>query len=90
MKAFLVFKRTVGIGLVLATGFWLAACSNGVDIPATVSGSDVPVAATMDSGAALLFVKQIVLAGDKNEEEPIQVSGVSLAESESQEPDESI
>jgi hypothetical protein len=75
---------------VLCAGLWLAACSNGIEVPATVSGTDVPVAATTDSGAALLFVKKIVLAGDKNEEEPIQIGNVSLAEGETQEPDDSI
>jgi hypothetical protein len=76
--------------LLVCASLLLGACSNGVDVPATVSGTEVPVTATTDSAAALLFVKQIVLAGDKNDEEPIQVGSVSLAQGESQEPDESI
>jgi hypothetical protein len=59
-------------------------------VPATVSGTDVPVDATIDANVAFLFVKAIVQAGDQDLLEPIQVGNVSLAESDQQEPDESI
>jgi hypothetical protein len=78
--------RCAAIVLLLGLG----ACSGGSDIAPTVSGTDVPVDATTDATAALVFVKSIVQAGDKDLNEPIQVGNVSLAEVENQEPDESI
>ncbi len=78
--------RCGAFGLVLSLG----ACSGGSDAPATVSGTDVPVDATTDANVAFLFVKAIVQAGDQDLIEPIQVGNVSLAESDQQEPDESL
>ncbi|CAN5450213.1 hypothetical protein BH11PSE7_BH11PSE7_14150 [soil metagenome] len=71
----------------------LAACGGGGDDnsgPALVAGTDVPVSATVDYQAATDFIKSIVAAGGSETAEPLRVGDVTLATSETAEPDPSI
>ncbi len=81
--------------LSLAAGaLMLAACGGGgnAEMPISdplVSGTDVPASATTSSAAALAFVKTLAATGD-NSTEPIRVGDVTLATSDTDEPDPSI
>ncbi len=55
-----------------------------------VPGTDVPVAATTDFQAAFDFVASVVAGGGSETAEPLVVGDVTLATSETAEPDPSI
>lgn len=72
----------------------LAACSSGdsvaVNTDPNVAGTDIPTSATASSEGASVFVKRIVLAGDKDTDEAVVDGSVVLAVSETDDPDASI
>ena len=53
--------------------------SPGVDL---VAGTDVPVAATLDAGAAFDFVSSVVSKGEANTETPLILGDAELAVSD--------
>ena len=73
----------------------IAACSGG-DLTVTqpidpnIAGTDIPTSATTTGIGASIFVKQIVLAGDKDADEALVDGNAMLAVSETDEPDSSI
>lgn len=83
--------KTPPLLLVLAvTALSVAACGGGSDgpsVPATVTGTDVPVSATQQSTSALAFVRSVVAKGEANQDDPLVVGGAVLATSESDEPE---
>lgn len=72
----------------------LAACSSGesvaVNTDPNVAGTDIPTSATATGEGASVFVKRIVLAGDKDTDDALVDGNVVLAVSETDEPDPSI
>lgn len=72
----------------------LAACGGGnsvaVNPDPNVAGTDIPTSATTTGEGASNFVKRIVLAGDKDMDEPVVDGNVVLAVSETEDPDPSI
>jgi hypothetical protein len=71
------------IGLVACGGDGVATVApNG-----NVAGTDVPLAATVDSQAAVDFIASIVNAGGSETADPLIVGDVTLATSDTDEPD---
>lgn len=72
----------------------VAACSSGdsvaVNADPNIAGTDIPGSATVTGEAASIFVKSIVLAGNKDADDPIVDGNVVLAVSETDDPDPSI
>ncbi len=86
----IAFKRW-GQGLTITFAIVvLAACGGGggssSPTVAPVSTSDVPVAATQQSSAAMAFVKSVVDKGEANQDTPLVVGEAMLASSDSDEP----
>jgi hypothetical protein len=76
--------------LALSATLLLAACGSGNNNAppgvALVPGTDVPVAATVDSQAAFDFVASVVAKGEANTEEPLVLGDAILAFSDIAEP----
>lgn len=73
-----------------ATVLGLVACGGdgvGSAFGSLVAGTDVPVSATVDSQAATDFVASIVNAGGSETADPLIIGDVTLASSETAEPD---
>ena len=72
-----------------------AACSSGdATAPApsdpNLAGTDIQGSAIQTSDGASVFVKRIVLAGDKDTEDTVVDGNAALASSETDEPDASV
>lgn len=91
-----IFSMTPVYAATGAAALLLAACGGGGDDPAApvgvvlVPGTDVPVAATTDFQAATDFVLSIVAGGGSETADPLVVGDVTLATSETADPDPSI
>ena len=77
----------------------LAACSGGggsdsIPLPViadpNVIGTDIAQSATQTAAGSSIFVKRIVLAGDKDMDEALVDGNAELASSETDEPDPSV
>jgi hypothetical protein len=84
-------RATQGL-LALSTSFLLMACGSGNGTGTTptgvalVPGTDVPVAATQDAGAAFNFIASIVAKGEADTETPLALGDVELAVSDVTDP----
>lgn len=85
----LIHSRAAPALLALATSFLLMACGSGNSTTpsvALVSGTMVPVAATLDSTAAFDFVAGIVAKGEADTETPLVLGDAELAGSDAADP----
>lgn len=94
----LPFTRThlslaAGAPLLAASALMLAACGGGGGSPAptdpVASGTEIPTTATTSSAGAFTYVNSLASSSD-NTAEPVVVGDVTLATSETDEPDASI
>jgi hypothetical protein len=89
------YSRAVHGLLALSASVFLVACGSGNNIspagagaPPTssgvniVAGTDVPVAATLDAGAAFEFVSSVVAKGEANSDTPLVLGDTELAVSD--------
>jgi hypothetical protein len=88
MKA--IYTRAAQGLLALSASALLVACGGGggggAPSPQLVPGTDVPLAATESSQAAVDFVATVVAKGEANTETPLTVGDAVLATSEVAEP----
>ncbi|MBC7918213.1 MAG: hypothetical protein H7Y28_10440 [Rhodoferax sp.] len=82
-----IIHTTVSMALMLlvATGCGGGSSGYNAGAPATVSGTDVPVAATTDAGAVITFSKQ-QLAATSESTDPLILGNALLAVDDSAEP----
>lgn len=95
----LPFTRTylslaAGAPLLAASALMLAACGGGgggspAPTDPVVSGTEIPTTATTSSAGAFTYVNSLA-SGSDNTAEPVVVGDVTLATSETDEPDASI
>jgi hypothetical protein len=81
------YKRLMQGLLALSTSTLLIACGSGhdtiaADQPTTVSGTDVPTAATQDNTAAFNFVAMVVAMGEADTATPLVLGDMELAVSD--------
>ncbi len=86
------YSRTVQGMLALSASVLLIACGSGNNNTSStgstapgvslVPGTDVPVAATQDAGAAFDFVSSVVAKGEANTETPLILGDAELAVSD--------
>jgi hypothetical protein len=87
------YARTVQGLLALSTSFLLIACGSGNNTSsssppgvALVPGTDVPVSATLDAGAAFNFVAMVVAMGEADTATPLVLGDAELAVSDVTDP----
>lgn len=83
------FTRAAQGMLALSASVLLTACGSGnTAIPNVplVLGTDVPVSATQDAGAAIDFVTSVVAKGEADTETPLVIGDAELAATETADP----
>lgn len=82
------YSRATQSVLALSTSFLLMACGSGNNTSSTppgialVPGTDVPVSATQDAGAAFSFVAMVVAMGEADTATPLVLGDAELAVSD--------